>query len=118
MILFAYCFSFVFKKAKTASGWFTLINVVAGMAAMGNILAGKQTFMKYFSFLKYFYPFYDLTTVILLQNKTLGEQNIAKLIDIEKPDGSYIYYNILIELFIIFCFETEIILRLKHLCSR
>ena len=43
------------------------------MAAMGNILAGKQTFMKYFSFLKYFYPFYDLTTVILLQNKTLGE---------------------------------------------
>ena len=73
IILFAYCFSFVFKKAKSASGWFTLINVVAGMAAMGNILVGKTTFMKYFSFLKYLYPFYDLTTVILLQNKTLGD---------------------------------------------
>jgi hypothetical protein len=73
IILFSYCFSFFFNKAKTASGWFTLINVVAGLATMGNILVGKTTFMKYFSFLKYLYPFYDMTTIILLQNKTFGD---------------------------------------------
>ena len=40
---------------------------------MANILVGKQTFFKYFSFLKYIYPFYDLTAIILFQNKSLGD---------------------------------------------
>ena len=48
IILFSYCCSFMFEKVKTASTWFSLINIVFGMMVMPMIIFGQNTFLKYF----------------------------------------------------------------------
>lgn len=101
MILFAYCFSFMFDKIKTASVWFSLINIVLGMLIMSIIFVGKTTFLKYFSFLKFLYPYFDLTAVIIFQNQNLSDPNMANFIDIDKPEQEYIGITIIILVLVI-----------------
>lgn len=48
IILFSYSCSFMFEKVKTASTWFSLINIVFGMMVMPMIIFGQNTFLKYF----------------------------------------------------------------------
>ena len=86
MILFAYSFSFVFDKVKTASVWFSLINIVFGIVIMSIIFVSKTTFLKYFTFLKFLYPYFDLTAIIIFQNQNLTDENMADFINIDKPE--------------------------------
>ena len=60
MILFAYCFSFLFEQLKTANNWFGTVNVIFGFMVLPTILLGKGTPFEHLEWIKNFYPFYDL----------------------------------------------------------
>lgn len=65
--------SFLFDKAKTANTWFSVLNMLLGMIIMPMIIFGKSSFLKYFDFLKYLYPYYDLTVKVFFDGPT-GKQ--------------------------------------------
>ncbi len=67
-ILYTYCFSFLFGKTKTASTWFSLINIIFGLVILPLIIFGQQTFLGNLAFIKYFYPYYDLSVMVLFQD--------------------------------------------------
>ena len=64
MIIYAYTFTLIFTKAKTASNWFTIINflflgLMIPVTFPKNLTKG--TFFGYIRWLKYFCPFFDIT---------------------------------------------------------
>lgn len=84
MILFTYCCSFLFYKVKTASTWFSLINILFGMIILPLVIFGKKTFLRHFQFVKYIYPFYDISVEVFFQSNSPNAQ-LAEVIDIQKP---------------------------------
>jgi hypothetical protein len=83
MILFAYCCSFLFEKVKTASTWFSLINVMLGMMLIPMIIFAKDTFFGKLEVLKYVYPYFDLTAQVFLDNGPNAQ--MAQMAGIVKP---------------------------------
>ena len=69
IILFTYCCSFIFEKVKTASTWFSVINIMFGMMLMPMLIFAKDTFFGYLTFLKYLYPYFDLIVAVFFQEK-------------------------------------------------
>ena len=64
MILFTYCFSFMFNQVKTASKWFTLILIILGLSFFPIQLFSSNKYLKYLTFIKYLLPFYDTTAIV------------------------------------------------------
>lgn len=90
IILFTYCISHIFQKAKTASVWFGVINMLLNMLVLPLILMGQTKAPLLVECFKLLYPFYDLTLSALSQQ--VGEQQAAVLemagIQLTKPDGT------------------------------
>jgi len=64
MIMYAYCISNIFSKAKTASTWFTVLNMLFGFIIMPIIIFRKyNSIVNQLEFIKYFYPFYNITLI-------------------------------------------------------
>jgi hypothetical protein len=74
IILFTYCCSFLFEKVKTSSTWFSLINIIFGLMVVPLIIFGQNTFLKYFEFVKYFYPYFDLSVRIFFSKNSQNSQ--------------------------------------------
>lgn len=67
IILYTYCFSHLFEKVKSASAWFSIINMILSIIIMPMILFEKNEIVSYLSFIKFFYPYYDLIVSALFQ---------------------------------------------------
>ena len=93
MIIFTYCCSFLFQKVKTASAWFSLINIIFGFIVMPMVIFGKDNIFGYFSFLKYFYPYFDVAVKVFLKNG--NNQQLAQLANVDVPDGSTLWYSVI-----------------------
>lgn len=73
MIIYAYCISKMFSKTKTASAWFSVINMLLGFIIMPMIIMGSSnSFFKRMSIIKYAYPFYSLTLNSITNNPALN----------------------------------------------
>jgi len=63
------------------------------------IILGSDTFFGYFKFIKYFYPYYDLTIKILFNANNPAMKQALQLTGIDIPTDSTIEINI----FLYFC---------------
>lgn len=78
MIIYAYCISKMFSKTKTASAWFSVINMFFGFIIMPMIIMGSSnSFFKRMSIIKYAYPFYSLTLNSITKNPLNVMPNIV-----------------------------------------
>lgn len=114
VILFTYCCSFLFEKVKTASTWFSLINIIFGMVIVPLIIFGQSTFLHYFSFFRYFYPFYDLSIKVFFQENNPSYSQLTEIMNISKPDESTIFVNISLYLVILICLEARVVERIRN----
>jgi hypothetical protein len=116
VILYAYCFSFLFEKVKSASTWFSVINMIFGIIIMPMILFGQNTFFHYLDFLKYLYPFYDLTVAVFFQFQNESMAALSELANIKKPEGSTIFINIAFYFLLLMALEYKVVARIKYPC--
>lgn len=66
------------------------------------VIFGKKTFLRHFQFVKYFYPFYDISVEVFFQSNSPNAQ-LAEVIDVQKPEGSTTFISIIIYLTILIC---------------
>jgi hypothetical protein len=73
-ILYAYCASSLFSKAKTASIWFPMVNMALSALLLPLLLmsSGRLSFLV--SILKVVYPFFDLTVGAMTQQ--MGKEQL------------------------------------------
>jgi hypothetical protein len=71
MIIYTYAISNLFQKITTANTWFSILNMLFGFILLPMIILAKSTFLGYFTFIKYFYLYYDLNYMIMKSNMQL-----------------------------------------------
>ena len=65
MIIYTYAISNLFEKIKTPNTWFFILNMLMGIVVLPMSIIGKDTWLGYFGFVKYIYPYYDLTSLMI-----------------------------------------------------
>jgi hypothetical protein len=113
IILYTYCVSHIFSKVKSASTWFSVINMVLSLIIMPMILFGKNTFFSYLDFIKYLYPYYDLTVAVFFQQNEASIQQLSELTGLTKPTGSTILITIFFYIIVLILIEVMPLSRLK-----
>ena len=72
-----------------------------GMMVMPMIVFGKDTYFGYLSFLKYIYPYFDLTVKVVIKNGQT--EQLAQLVNIDIPDENTLYYSIAFYMLLLIC---------------
>lgn len=76
------------------------------------ILFGNNTFFAYLDFIKYLYPYYDVTVKVFFEQNAAFEQ-LSELSGLAKPTGSTIHINIMIYILIIVWIELRPVARIR-----
>lgn len=117
IILFTYCFSFVFEKMKSASTWFSVVNMVLGFIIMPMILFGQETFFRHIDFLKYLYPYFDLNVYVFFKSGGNAMSALSQLSNIKIPENPTILINIAFYFLLLIVLESELYQRLREKCQ-
>lgn len=114
VIIYTYTISNLFSKVSTANTWFSIINILFGFILLPIIILGKQTFLGYFSFVKYLYPYYDINMIIMSQALgSAGGMMMGSSLSMEKESTSYIWFCIVIYLVLLVLVEIRVWDRIK-----
>lgn len=117
IIIYTYTISNLFSKVSTANTWFSIINILFGFILLPIIILGKQTFLGYFSFVKYLYPYYDINMIIMSQALgSAGGMMMGSSLSMEKESTSYIWFCIVIYLVLLVLVEIRAWDRVKETC--
>lgn len=73
------------------------------MLALPAIMFGKGTIFRYVQFIKYIYPYYDITVKVFFQNSSQQYKEITEAMGLKKPEGETILINIIIYLVLLIC---------------
>jgi hypothetical protein len=84
--------------------------MLMGFVVLPMIIIGKDTWLGYFGFVKYIYPYYDLTSLMINQGmKDVNDiQKIVGNETIGDNGGPYIYYTIGIYAIMLILIEMRI----------
>lgn len=115
MTLYTYVCSLIFQKRKTANSWFTIINSLFMFALMPLMIPNsplKNTAYGRISFLKYFYPYFDLGSHLISNEKAVQAMNslndIGSTPEVLSPT---VGFSIILFILILAFFEGKVIER-------
>lgn len=113
MIIYSYTATALFNKLATANTWFSLINLLFGFIVLPMIILGEKTFLGYFSFIKYIYPYYDLNIILLRESIKGVTGDFASSLVGNTDETQYIWFSIAFYFIILVLVEIRIWDRLK-----
>lgn len=80
--------------------------MLLGFVLLPVLLFGGNTFLRYFKFIKYIYPYYDMNVAVYMDGNS-SMKNIAEAIGngdgTSEPEGKTILINILLYFVLLIC---------------